>query len=504
MLFRPSSEEKISFPKSIVDSLYLGVSENKDNIVPVYCTLEGLFEKDAIDFSQCYIPSVFDKRKSQRGPNCLCYALEKAIHFPARKDKNNDNYPTSLRAQAKKMGLTMVGGVFRRQDIEKLTTELKLPGKNIEVDSKSETAYTKSLCDAIKAHNMLIVSVDLDQNNGLPGKKKGYGAHWVLVVGFFVMKNAPYECFFIVSDNTHYSLWSAKRLFNSNAALPKENPFAHLYYHKKKSKIKSRKHFPIDADIQKITDEATLDHFKFSVFAIPSHSPWIISNQQLQFINQYYFPLIRMIKDERNIEKIKLKFADAQQKLKEYNDPMFTDGLLSNAIMNKNVEAMIFLIREGGNIDEKIFNGFIQDLKISQQFEPVLIVLSRLKNIILNAIIPMNKLGELQIIFQNFPQLLKDKFIKKSFRAKQHELKETLSFDPTMPALLETVKKDIRLLIQGWLREEKSPRRIAFIQHLERSIEKASSITEIDNKMDKFRMLDQTMSIEQEKRRNLK
>ena len=73
-----------------------------------------------------------------------------------------------------------------------------------------------------------------------------------------------------------------------------------------------------------------------------------------------------------------------------------------------------------------------------------------------------------------------------------------------MPALLETVKKDIRLLIQGWLREEKSPRRIAFIQHLERSIEKASSITEIDNKMDKFRMLDQTMSIEQEKRRNLK
>lgn len=222
-------------------------------------------------------PDMVDK---QKGPCCAIYTTVTLGKFselceapipPARKadivtaELKAEEIVESLRAFAKKNGLTSFGAIFKGEAFNIFAKHLKMQGAELFSMPTTKAEYIKKICNTLELGKAMIISADVLHN--FPVTRVGEGAHWALIFGYIYLDK---ECHFLVFQYGAYFLWNAEALFQSNKKLPLKNCFFGTYIKKEKQYIKineyTKSSYPPGTKFFKI-EEAHLNKFRFTGFA---------------------------------------------------------------------------------------------------------------------------------------------------------------------------------------------------------------------------------------------
>ncbi len=238
------------------------------------------------DFNQKkhHVPTVWADLLVQSGPCCAIYSAYTGFKYSGLIDPSSLPHPRkldmlasgdftnkrlpSLRKTAKEEGITNFGPIYKIQHFSTLAKSINFTGTKELRLPETEKAYIDIMCQTLESNHTMIVSADVNGNNGHPGNESGNSTHWALIFGYIYIGET---CYFLTTQYGEYYLWDATDLFNSNKNLPTENPTQGTYIKIKKSdyqKVESKSDHS-EKTLYTI-DDKDLKDFRFTAFAIPA------------------------------------------------------------------------------------------------------------------------------------------------------------------------------------------------------------------------------------------
>lgn len=185
----------------------------------------------------CYIPKQLPHLVDQIGPYCGSAAFAEVCNyanllpFPvyaseyekkiAGKMLNESNKDVVLE-QLKFTRCPTHGPQYSIYSFKDLANHYKIKNSSAVILSENctEKKYRNSLCKALDANNVLILSCESE--NEMPTNSEGKLTHWALGFGYWVDKDHDYKI--AVVHHGLYCVWSIRDLYLSNKNLPTKNP----------------------------------------------------------------------------------------------------------------------------------------------------------------------------------------------------------------------------------------------------------------------------------------
>lgn len=166
------------------------------------------------------IPEYWPTPQVQIGHCCGFYALSVVLTYekiqapPARKRDFKEQQMTSLHQIGKQLKQTSIGEILNIEAFGLILQTLGILSGYAKRSTKSQ--FIDEIIKAIETKHTVIVSCDIREDSIFPGRNNGEKIHWVVVFGYVEIDEVLY---FLVANDSHYALWSAEALLQSNDQL---------------------------------------------------------------------------------------------------------------------------------------------------------------------------------------------------------------------------------------------------------------------------------------------
>jgi len=373
--------------------------------------------------------------EEQVGPYCGLYSAKVAFQygFPEAKlplvRKLGAKDQSSIRQFAKSAGITQFGEIFNVESYLVLAKKYKIEGCEIlAVDQTSVESFVKTICDKLKQGFTLISSCDVTPD-GFLSNKKGLGAHWATILGYFYLED---QCYFCVYEGKKvYRCWSGAELFKSNQQLPLDNPNKYFYKDKCSKEYVCLSVLKKENNVSKINEikETTLEKFRFTLFAVPApelkkpidlNNDKFLSAQLIHYAKEDDFKKIIELKKLKSTISLDVQDSHGNTPLiwaarRGYLDMMI--GLIQN-------QAALHIKNNNGNDCLMSFTNYLKGQMRQENFTQAWDVLQRQDE--LEKIIPIH-FNEINLFLRNALQdFIEEDQLKEDTRIRYQEMLTSL------------------------------------------------------------------------------